>query len=207
MKQFDAIELINRYQLPSLRDMEEGDDVLEWVASYVGSEAFQNRIENFCDNHADKFLFLRVTQCSEEDLSSMEKSWHEVHQSFLTLCDSSIEEFLSGIGFTMERYRTRCQEETCLSESRQRHTRLSFLVQILHACLEYDQFLNVMRRVVDPNYDLKRELASAAEQILQEDSTSSRKDHASVFLEFYHANPSSDFADLEQMFSTFASFA
>lgn len=64
-----------------------------------------------------------------------------------------------------------------------------------------------MRRVVDPDYDLKRELALAAEQILQEDSASSKKDHASKFLDYYHANPSSDFEDLERMFSTFASFA
>lgn len=73
MKQFDAIELINRYELPRLRDMEEGDDVLEWVASYVGSEAFQNRVENFCENHADKFVLLSSTETDEEELLSIEK--------------------------------------------------------------------------------------------------------------------------------------
>lgn len=56
--QFDAIELLLRYETPLIKDMERGDDVLEWVSAYVGSEQFQNAVDDFCEQHVDTFKIL-----------------------------------------------------------------------------------------------------------------------------------------------------
>lgn len=56
--QFDAIELLLRYETPLIKDMENGDDVLEWVSAYVGSEQFQDAVDDFCEQHVDKFKIL-----------------------------------------------------------------------------------------------------------------------------------------------------
>ena len=58
MAMFDAIDLLLRYETPLVKDMEPGDDVLEWVAAYVGSEDFQEAIDNFCGAHASHFSIL-----------------------------------------------------------------------------------------------------------------------------------------------------
>lgn len=103
----------------------------------------------------------------------------------------------------MAQYETRCDEEMALSEERQRHTRLSFFVQIIMACCEYEQFLNLMRRVADPEYSDKKELQYEAESILceangsgeaatgEQESAQRAKKAASAqeFLDFFQANP------------------
>lgn len=98
----------------------------------------------------------------------------------------------------MEQYTARCDEEMRLSEERQRHTRLSFFVQILMACCEYEQFLNLMRRAADPEYYDKKELQYAAETIVYQATEPSAVDaapdaeraaSAQGFLDFLHANP------------------
>lgn len=55
---FDAIELLTRYETPLIKDMEPSDDVLEWVAAFVGSDAFQDQISDYCAGNADKFAIL-----------------------------------------------------------------------------------------------------------------------------------------------------
>lgn len=113
----------------------------------------------------------------------------------------------------MDQYNARCEEEMRLSEERQRHTRLSFFVQILMACCEYDQFLNLMRRAADPEYYEKKELQYEAENIVyQATEAAAGAPDASVlpdaekvasaqdFLEYFQANPDISLDELTQEF-------
>lgn len=58
MASFDAIDLLLRYETPLVKDMEPSDDVLEWVAAYVGGDDFQEAINNFCAAHVSHFGIL-----------------------------------------------------------------------------------------------------------------------------------------------------
>jgi hypothetical protein len=118
----------------------------------------------------------------------------------------------------MEQYTLRCEEETRLSEERQRHTRMSFFVQILLACTEYEQFLNLMRRVADPDYYEKKELQHQAERIVYEGvecplaqhekqqhlanqgATNEQIKDAQAFLDFFDQNMSLSLEELTQEF-------
>lgn len=74
MSHFDAIELLTRYETPLIKDMEPGDDVLEWVAALVGSEGFQDRVTDYCAAHADKFaILLTKGGPSSADLDAVEE--------------------------------------------------------------------------------------------------------------------------------------
>lgn len=207
MTQLDAIELLSRYETPLVKDMEQDDDVLEWVAAFVGSETFQDAVDTFCEEHASKFEALKGSNGpSEADLSANESSWKALHEAFLVTANGSIEGFLVERGFTMQHYQTRCEEEMQLSEERQRHTRLSFFVQILNACSEYDQFLNLMRRAVDPEYYEKRELVHEAENIVYQGTempgtvSDEQASAAKAFLEFCSTNPDATLEQLELEF-------
>lgn len=73
MSHFDAIELLTRYETPLIKDMEKDDDVLEWVAAFVGSEGFQDRVTDYCATHADKFaILLTKGGPSSADLDAIE---------------------------------------------------------------------------------------------------------------------------------------
>ena len=105
----------------------------------------------------------------------------------------------------MEQYCTRCDEEIALSEERQRHTRLSFFVQILLSCCEYEQFLNLMKRVADPEYYDKKELQHEAENVVYKagekgDVNAARTAGAQAFLDFFQANPDVTLDELTQEF-------
>jgi hypothetical protein len=71
--QFDAIDLLTRYETPLLKDMDKDDDVLEWVAAFVGSDSFQDAVNGFCEQHADvfKILLTKGGPCAE-DLDAIE---------------------------------------------------------------------------------------------------------------------------------------
>uniref|UniRef100_A0AAV1UWI4 Cilia- and flagella-associated protein 36 n=1 Tax=Peronospora matthiolae TaxID=2874970 RepID=A0AAV1UWI4_9STRA len=206
MAMFDAIDLLLRYETPLVKDMEPGDDVLEWVAAYVGSEDFQEAIDNFCGAHASHFsiLLTKGGPCAA-DLDKVELSWKELHEAFIDTANAHIEAFLAARGFTMEQYCTRCDEEIALSEERQRHTRLSFFVQILLSCCEYEQFLNLMKRVADPEYYDKKELQLEAENVVYKagekgDVNAARTAGAQAFLDFFQANPDVTLDELTQEF-------
>lgn len=90
--QFDAIELMSRYETPLLKDMEAGDDVLEWVSAFVGSEAFQGAVNAFCDAHGAQFQLLMVRGGpSAEQLAEVDASWRELHLSFIDGANELIE--------------------------------------------------------------------------------------------------------------------
>ncbi|CEG36920.1 ADP-ribosylation factor-like 2-binding protein, domain [Plasmopara halstedii] len=206
MASFDAIDLLLRYETPLVKDMEPEDDVLEWVAAYVGSESFQESINNFCSTHASHFsILLTKGGPSAADLDKVEQTWKELHEAFIDTANASIEAFLSTRGFTMDQYHSRCNEEIALSEERQRHTRLSFLVQILMACCEYEQFLNLMKRVADPEYYDKKELQFEAENLVYEaeekgEINAQQAAGAQAFLDFFQANPNLTLDELTQEF-------
>lgn len=103
----------------------------------------------------------------------------------------------------MDQYNTRCEEEIRLSEERQRHTRLSFFVQILMACCEYEQFLNLMKRTVDPEYNDKKELQYEAEAIVGSApgaTNSAQVASAQAFLEYFETNSELSLEELTQEF-------
>ncbi|ETI50951.1 hypothetical protein F441_05595 [Phytophthora nicotianae CJ01A1] len=206
MANFDAIDLLLRYETPLVKDMEPDDDVLEWVAAYVGSEGFQEAIDNFCGAHASHFsILLTKGGPSAADLDKVESTWKELHEAFIDTANAHIEAFLVERGFTMDQYNTRCEEEIALSEERQRHTRLSFFVQILLACCEYEQFLNLMKRVADPEYYDKKELQYEAENLVYEAeekgaTNAQRAAGAQAFLDFFQANPDLTLDELTQEF-------
>ncbi|KAG6962135.1 hypothetical protein JG688_00008756 [Phytophthora aleatoria] len=206
MANFDAIDLLLRYETPLVKDMEPDDDVLEWVAAYVGSEGFQEAIDNFCGSHASHFsILLTKGGPSAADLDKVEATWKELHEAFIDTANANIETFLVERGFTMDQYSTRCDEEIALSEERQRHTRLSFFVQILLACCEYEQFLNLMKRVADPEYYDKKELQYEAENLVYEAeekgaTNAQRAAGAQAFLDFLQANPDLTLDELTQEF-------
>lgn len=105
----------------------------------------------------------------------------------------------------MEQYNTRCEEEIRLSEERQRHTRLSFFVQILMACCEYEQFLNLMKRTADPEYYDKKELQYEAEAIVcsaegKPDANTAQVASAQAFLEYFETNSDLSLEELTQEF-------
>ncbi|KAG1695739.1 hypothetical protein DVH05_019478 [Phytophthora capsici] len=206
MANFDAIDLLLRYETPLVKDMEPDDDVLEWVAAYVGSEDFQENINNFCGANASHFsILLTKGGPSAADLDKVEPTWKELHEAFIDTANASIEAFLRERGFTMDQYTTRCDEEIALSEERQRHTRLSFFVQILLACCEYEQFLNLMKRVADPEYYDKKELQYEAENLVYEAeekgaTNAERAAGAQAFLDFFQANPDLTLDELTQEF-------
>ncbi|KAG7385081.1 hypothetical protein PHYPSEUDO_001933 [Phytophthora pseudosyringae] len=206
MAGFDAIDLLLRYETPLVKDMEPDDDVLEWVAAFVGSEDFQEAINNFCGAHASHFaILLTKGGPSAADLDKAEPTWKELHEAFIDTANASIEAFLAQRGFTMDQYNTRCDEEIALSEERQRHTRLSFFVQILLACCEYEQFLNLMKRVADPEYYDKKELQHEAEHLVYEAeekgaTNAERAAGAQAFLDFFRANPDLTLDELTQEF-------
>ncbi|POM58150.1 Hypothetical protein PHPALM_37247 [Phytophthora palmivora] len=206
MASFDAIDLLLRYETPLVKDMEADDDVLEWVAAYVGSEDFQEAINNFCGAHASHFsILLTKGGPSAADLDQVESTWKELHEAFIDTANANIEAFLVERGFTMDQYNTRCDEEIALSEERQRHTRLSFFVQILLACCEYEQFLNLMKRVADPEYYDKKELQYEAETLVYEAeekgaTNAQRAAGAQAFLDFFQANPDLTLDELTQEF-------
>lgn len=107
----------------------------------------------------------------------------------------------------MEQYNTRCEEEMALSEERQRHTRLSFFVQILMACCEYDQFLNLMRRAADPEYYDKKELQYEAENVVYQATEATgvvpdadKAASAQGFLDYFQENPDVSLDELTQEF-------
>lgn len=150
-------------------------------------------------------------------LLSLCRLWKQLHEEFIDTANAIIEEFLVAHGFTMAQYEARCDEEVALSEERQRHTRLSFFVQILLSCCEYEQFLNLMRRVADPEYYDKKELQYEAESILCEASGSPdaaataaaaaatgekelRAKKAQDFLDFFQANPEVSLDELTSEF-------
>ncbi|CAI5704027.1 unnamed protein product [Peronospora effusa] len=206
MANFDAIDLLLRYETPLVKDMEPDDDVLEWVAAYVGSESFQESIDDFCNAHASHFsiLLTKGGPCAA-DLDKVELMWKELHEAFIDTANAKIEAFLAERGFTMDQYTTRCDEEIAISEERQRHTRLSFFVQILMACCEYEQFLNLMKRVADPEYYDKKELLSEAESLVYEAeekgaTNADRAAGAQAFLDFFQANPDLTLDELTQEF-------
>lgn len=145
----------------------------------------------------------------------MFREWKQLHEEFIDTANGFIEEFLLAHGFSMAQYEARCDEEVALSEERQRHTRLSFLVQILLSCCEYEQFLNLMRRVADPEYYDKKELQYEAESILcaasgaadaaaaaptpsSEQELKAKK--AQDFLDFFQANPEVSLDELTREF-------
>ncbi|GMF16059.1 unnamed protein product [Phytophthora lilii] len=200
MASFDAIDLLLRYETPLVKDMEPDDDVLEWVAAYVGSDDFQEAINAFCGAHAGHFsILLTKGGPSAADLDKVEPC------AFIDTANANIEAFLAERGFTMEQYNTRCDEEIALSEERQRHTRLSFFVQILLACCEYEQFLNLMKRVADPEYYDKKELQYEAENLVYEAeekgaTNAERAAGAQAFLDFFQANPDLTLDELTQEF-------
>ncbi|KAL3669518.1 hypothetical protein V7S43_004906 [Phytophthora oleae] len=206
MANFDAIDLLLRYETPLVKDMEPDDDVLEWVAAHVGSESFQESINNFCGANASHFsILLTKGGPSAADLDKVEATWKELHEAFIDTANASIEAFLAERGFTMDQYSTRCDEEIALSEERQRHTRLSFFVQILLACCEYEQFLNLMKRVADPEYYDKKELQYEAENLVYEAeekgaTNAERAAGAQAFLDFLQANPDLSLDELTQEF-------
>lgn len=215
---FDAIDLLTRYETPLLKDMDKDDDVLEWVSAFVGSEFFQDSVDAFCEAHADKFTILLTKGGPRAaDLDAVESLWQELHVQFVDSANAMIEGFLPQHGFTMDQYTTRCEEEMRLSEERQRHTRLSFFVQLLTACTEYEQFLNLMRRAADPEYYEKKELQYQAERIVNQgvdapleelhalDSptraeTTGQVKAAQEFLDFLDQNQSLSVAELTQEF-------
>lgn len=211
MAHFDAIELLSRYETPLIKDMEKDDDVLEWVAAFVGSESFQDSVDAFCEEHGDKFKVLMTHGGpTAEQLAQVEASWKELHIHFIDTANAHIEAFLTERGFTMEQYNARCEEEMHLSEERQRHTRLSFFVQILMACCEYDQFLNLMRRAADPEYYEKKELQYEAENIVYQATDAAqaaavppdaeKAASAQGFLDYFQANPDISLDELTQEF-------
>ncbi|CAI5732021.1 unnamed protein product [Peronospora destructor] len=206
MAKFDAIDLLLRYETPLVKDMESDDDVLEWVAAYVGSEGFQEAINSFCNAHASHFsILLTKGGPSAADLDKVELLWKELHEAFIDTANVKIEAFLAERGFSMDQYNTRCDEEIALSKERQRHTRLSFFVQILMACCEYEQFLNLMKRVADPEYYDKKELQSEAESLVYEaeekgTTNADRAAGAQAFLDFFQANPDLTLDELTQEF-------
>ncbi|KAJ0403662.1 hypothetical protein ATCC90586_005598 [Pythium insidiosum] len=211
--QFDAIDLLTRYETPLLKDMEKDDDVLEWVAAFIGSESFQEVVDGYCEAHGDKFkILLTKGGPSAADLDAVESEWKELHIQFIDTANASIEAFLEAHGFTMDQYTARCDEEIRLSEERQRHTRMSFFVQILMACCEYEQFLNLMRRFADPEYFDKKELQYQAEMIVhdgngspeqqrqQQQSSPPQVRGAQEFLEFFEQNQNASLEELTQEF-------
>ncbi|KAI9907627.1 hypothetical protein PsorP6_004795 [Peronosclerospora sorghi] len=213
MVHFDAIDLLLRYETPLVKDMEPEDDVLEWVAAYVGSDDFQEAINTFCSGHASLFSILLTKggptaadlDKVDASITATDRTWKEVHEAFIDTANANIEAFLVRKGFTMEQYKTRCNEEIALSEKRKRHTRLSFFVQILLACCEYDQFLNLMKRVADPEYYDKKELQYKAESLVYEaeekGTTSDEKAAgAQAFLDFFQDNPDLTLDELTQEF-------
>ncbi|DAZ97364.1 TPA: hypothetical protein N0F65_003387 [Lagenidium giganteum] len=207
MTQLDAIELLSRYETPLIKDMEKDDDVLEWVAAFVGSDRFQDAIDAFCEEHAEQFKVLNAKGGPSADLvSSNDSAWRALHEQFLATANNSIEGFLVERGFSMQLYHARCEEEMRLSEERQRHTRLSFFVQILMACAEYEQFLNLMKRAADPDYYAKKELQYEAEIIVQKGAETpgaanpQQVSSAKGFLDFFNANPDASLDTLEQEF-------
>ncbi|EGZ27268.1 hypothetical protein PHYSODRAFT_353395 [Phytophthora sojae] len=206
MASFDAIDLLLRYETPLVKDMEPSDDVLEWVAAYVGGDDFQEAINNFCAAHVSHFgILLTKGGPSAADLDQVEPKWKELHEAFIDTANSHIEAFLVERGFTMDQYNARCDEEIALSEERQRHTRLSFFVQILLACCEYEQFLNLMKRVADPEYYDKKELQYEAEHLVYEAeergaTNAERAVGAQAFLDFFQANPDLTLDELTQEF-------
>jgi hypothetical protein len=122
-------------------------------------------------------------------------TWKELHEAFIDTANASIEAFLAERGFTMEQYNTRCDEEIALSEERQRHTRLSFFVQILL----------LMKRVADPEYYDKKELQYEAETVVYEAeekgaTNAERAAGAQAFLDFLQANPDLTLDELTQEF-------
>uniref|UniRef100_K3WAC0 Cilia- and flagella-associated protein 36 n=1 Tax=Globisporangium ultimum (strain ATCC 200006 / CBS 805.95 / DAOM BR144) TaxID=431595 RepID=K3WAC0_GLOUD len=209
---FDAIELLSRYETPLIKDMEADDDVLEWVAAFIGSDTFRTAVDAFCDAHGEKFTLLMAKGGpTPEQLAQVEASWKELHLLFIDSANEYIEEFLTARGFTMEQYNARCEEEMHLSEERQRHTRLSFFVQIIMACCEYDQFLNLMRRAADPEYYDKKELQYEAENIVYQATEAAAGNAEAVpdadkvanaqgFLEYFQANPDVSLDELTQEF-------
>lgn len=111
----------------------------------------------------------------------------------------------------MAQYTARCEEEMELSEERRRHTRLSFFVQILLACCEYEQFLNLMRRAADPEYYEKKELQYEAETVVFQATEASAVDaapdparaaSAQGFLDYFQANPDVSLDELTHEFQT-----
>lgn len=206
MASFDAIDLLLRYETPLVKDMEPEDDVLEWVAAYVGSENFHEAINKFCSTHTSHFsILLTKGGHSAADLDKVESTWKKLHEAFIDTANANIEAFLVTRGFTMDQYVRRCDEEVALSEERQRHTRLSFFVQILMACCEYEQFLNLMKRVGDPEFYDKKELQYEAENVLYEaeekgSTNAQRAAGAQSFLDFFQANPNLTLDELTQEF-------
>ncbi|TDH69244.1 hypothetical protein CCR75_007180 [Bremia lactucae] len=208
MSNFDAIDLLLRYETPLVKDMEPDDDVLEWVAAYVGGEEFQEAINKFCGLHVNHFsILLTKGGPSAADLDKVESTWKELHEAFIEMANANIEEFLSKRGFTLDQYNNRCVKEIALAEERQRHSRLSFFVQILLACCEYEQFLNLMKRVADPEYYDKKELQYEAEVLVLEAeekgaSYAPKAAGAQAFLDFFQANPDLTLDELTQEFET-----
>lgn len=93
---FDAIELLSRYETPLLKDMEAGDDVLEWVAAFVGSDAFRSAVDEFCDAHGAQFALLVARGgATAEQLAEVDAAWRELHIGFIDAANELIEGGLS----------------------------------------------------------------------------------------------------------------
>jgi len=120
------------------------------------------------------------------------REWKQLHEEFIDTANSFIEEFLLAHGFTMAQYEARCDEEVALSEERQRHTRLSFLVQILLSCCEYEAESILCAA------SGSAEAAAAAPTPSSEQELKAKK--AQDFLDFFQANPEVSLDELTHEF-------
>ena len=150
-------------QRPDMEDLDESSDILEWVAAFTGSEDFSEELHDFVTAHAADFVGVQL------DAGAMEHrlEWHEVYRQFLSVSEAKIERFLASRGFSAGEFHHRCVEELARQEREHRHSRMSFFVQLLLACTEYEQFLAMMVRAANPELECLADLELAASNMLE----------------------------------------
>lgn len=51
----NATDALHLFQRPGLDDLDETNDVIDWVAAYIASEDFDDAVNAFCDKYASEF--------------------------------------------------------------------------------------------------------------------------------------------------------
>ena len=51
----NATDALHLFQRPGLDDLDDSDDVIDWVAAYVGSDEFNDAVTQFCEENAAAF--------------------------------------------------------------------------------------------------------------------------------------------------------
>lgn len=154
--QWNASELLSQVDTPTIQDLTQADDILDWVAAFIRCEQFEHALEDFYVEYGPLF---QLTQVPEQQ---QESKWKDAHEKFVQFTQTQIEGFLVEHGFSMKQFWARAEEEIEVVGAKQRHTQKSFFVQLLRACTEYHQFVVMMKHAIDPSYYERKDLFEQA---------------------------------------------